>query len=280
LILVFAGWSALVQSYVRTGTDILRYEDVLSDCKALQKLGFTSEKAWKAVIPFYPPQLISALKKSGATSDTSVNLQQVNHLVEIYLRSHSLSACGHKEVHETVGTLCSVSKGTPVYKLYSDMLTAMYKAGAIPCRTLLYCIEEEPSDWSYDEPYFFMGKRIAPSVVKVDDNDITEKRRQLIADGFQTAAHWPYEQLRNAVIKDFKGATVSEIDGALHVERGEVQMTLINNLVRPVFLLRNVNNPTYDGELQGLIPFILANIHQKLDVPELNRIRQELASGS
>lgn len=277
---LLASWSVLVHSYSRTATDILKYDNLLKDCQPLQKLFVDSSRGWKALASFYPPSLMEkfaeAKKNIPAGGRLVIDPQQINHLVEIYLRSHSLSACGHKEVHETVGTPCSVSKGTEFSRLYEDVLSVMYKGGAMDSRALLYLLESEPANWSIDEPYFFMKDRIVPSTVSVNDIDVEAKRKQLIREGFQTASHWSYNDVRKAIINSSNGEKLSNIDSLLGVSRGELRMVLSNCLVRPLFLLKNWDNESYEGRLDGLIPFVVENIGRDLGVGDLNQIRTEL----
>lgn len=279
---LLASWSVLVHSYSRSTTDILKYENLLKDSASLQKLSVDSVKGWKALTRFYPSSFLEELflvAPRRATSDASppvIEPMQINHLVEIYLRSHSLAACGHKETHETVGTICSVSKGTEFFALYKDIMTAMYKGGAINSRTFLYLLESEPTDWSIDEPYFFMNGKIVSSTVSVNDDDVEAKRLELIKEGFQTASHWSYDEVRKAIVNSKKGEKLSDIDKELGLSRGELRMTLSNCLVRPVFLLRNWDSESYDSSLDGLIPFVVENIGQDLAVSDINEIRASL----
>ena len=279
---LLVSWSVLVHSYSRSTTDILRYSDLFKDCPSLQKLSVDSNKGWKALVRFYPASFIeefSSAVASRATADSApivIDPRQINHLVEIYLRSHSLAACGHKETHETVGTLCSVSKGTEFFALYKDIMAAMYKGGAIDSRTFLYLLESEPADWSIDEPYFFMNDRIVSSSVSVNDGDVEAKRKALIKEGFQTASHWSYDEVRKAIVNSKNGERLSDIDKELGVSRGELRMTLSNCLVRPVFLLRNWDNESYASSLDGLIPFVVENIGRDLAISDINEIRDSL----
>lgn len=278
---LLASWSVLVHSYSRSETDILRYGNLLKDCPPLQKLSIDSQKGWNALVRFYPVFLLEKLSvaRKDVPSDEvnqAIDPRQINHLVEIYLRSHSLAPCGHKEIHETVGTLCSVSSGTEFFSLYEDIMAAMYRQGAMDCRTLLYLLESEPADWSTDEPYFFMKDRIVSSTVSVNDVDVEAKRQELIREGFQTASYWSYEDVRKAIVSSKNGERLSDIDLTIGVSRGELRMTLSNCFVRPLFLLRNWDNESYEGRLDGLIPFIVENIGRDLGVGDLNQIRSEL----
>lgn len=274
---LLATWSVLVHSYIRSGNDILKYEDFLKDYLPLKQMSIDSNKGWKVLSIFYPEKLNKALLQAGTNNKpVSIDPKQINHLVEIYLRSHSLAACGHKECHETIGTFCSISKGTEFHLFFEKIVKAMYRQKALDSKTLLYLLETEPSDWSVDEPYFFMKNKIARSTVTVTDQDVDTKRQELIEEGFQTAKYWSYKDVRRAIINSADGETLEEIDASLGLLRGEFKMTFSNCFVRPVYLLSNCNNPVYEGRLDGLVDFIAENINRDLGVSQINELRAAL----
>ena len=283
---ILAGWSVLVHSYIRTETDVLKYNNLFDECVALRKLNVDSEKAWALIVPFYPEKLQNELRRRQLSFDvreqsshTSQIQARINHLVEIYLRSHNLAPCGHKECHETVGTFCSISKGTEFYSLYEDLVITLYRGGAIDARACLYLIESEPASWALEEPFFLMRGRIIPSEVSVNDSDVNEKREALIASGFQTAEHWSYDDVRKAILQTKNGESLSDIDKDLSVRRGQLRMTLSNSLVRQIFLLSHWDNPCYQGALDGLIPFVISNLGKDLGVDELNQVKAQINGG-
>ena len=263
---IVVGSSILVHSQMRGPNEAMRYADVLAEYEPFQKLGLDAEKAWAALIPFYP-----LAPKDGEP----LSARKINHLVEIYLHSRNLAPCGHKEEHETIGTPCSFSRGTELHNLYVRVLYSLYEKSAIDGRTLLYLLEQEPENWGLKESHFIFNGKIIKSKVDITDDMVAAKRKALVAEGFQTAVHWSNEEIRRSLLRNESGVTIEDIDKEIAAARGDAARTLINFVIRPLFLVINHKDATYAGSLDGLPEFISKNLGRSLRIEEVKKLRQK-----
>jgi len=263
------GSSWLVYSQPRGTSEVMRYADVVAEYEPFARLGISAPKAWEAVVPLYP------LVSGGGGG--SVDPRKVNHLVEIYLRSHGLEACGHAAAHETMGTPCSFSKGTELRNLFVRVVRAMYERRALNGRAVLYLLEQEPEPWGPDEAWFLYDGRIVSSEVTITDEHVARKRQEFIAQGFQTAGEWSNEEIRRALLRADAGESLAGVDEAIGAARGDATRTMVNFLVRPLFLLLHCQDATYEGKLAGLPAFVAENLGRDLQVGAVQDVREALA---
>ena len=263
---IVIGSSILVHSQMRGPNEAMRYADVFSEYEPFKKLGLDADKAWAALIPFYP-----LAPKDGEP----LSARKINHLVEIYLHSRELAPCGHKEQHETIGTPCSYSQGTELRNLYVRVVQTLHEKGAIDGRALLYLLEQEPKNWGMKESHFIFNGKIIKSKVDITDDMVAAKRKALVAEGFQTAVHWSNEEIRRALLRNEGGLTIEDIDKEIAAARGDAARTLINFVIRPLFLVINHKAPTYAGSLDGLPDFIGKNLGRSLRIEEVKKLQKE-----
>jgi len=250
--------SLLVYSAERTASGMMAHFDLFAEDASMKTLGVDSKQAWDSVLSLFP----------SLPGRDSVDPRRAVHLVEIYLRSRGLAACGHARPHETAGTPCSFSQGTALALLYEGLLGSLRERGAIDDRSYLYLRESEPATWEETTTHFFFEGRILPASIEVSDSDVVARREELVKQGFQTAIHWPTEEIRRSLVQSQQGETLEQIDSLLGISRGVLKRSIVNTIVRPLYLLSHFADQTYEGGLEDLPRFVSENLDKPTRSPE------------
>ncbi len=200
------------------------------------------------------------LEESGAPALVCSHPFDLIRLVDAFLRSHELAPCGHRDVHDTAGTPCSFSRGTPVGRLFDALVARLLDEGRVDCSTA-FVLCGDSLEKSYEvRGYFVDGDRLVPARVKVTPAEIVEARARLVREGFQTASFWSDERIREIVHRRYKGVRKAELERRLDLDAFVVRRDICNTLLRPIHLFLHCGAGGYPPQLHGLRRYVMENL--------------------